>query len=91
MSMVVLVGVVVGMVTTHKRTKRRRYILTMIGERYTAIHYALPMCQAIPTETNVVYKLHSSTHTWKTRQYQFCFGLSLYAINQRKLYIVGIK
>ena len=34
---------------THKRTKRRRYILTMIGERYTAIHYALPMCQAIPT------------------------------------------
>ena len=29
------------------------------------------MCQAIPTETNVVYKLHSSTHTWKTRQYQF--------------------
>ena len=49
------------------------------------------MCQAIPTETNVVYKLHSSTHTWKTRQYQFCFGLSLYAINQRKLYIVGVN
>ena len=30
----------------HKRTKLRRYSLTMFGESYTANHYALPMCQA---------------------------------------------
>ena len=37
----------------------------------------LPIRQAIPTETNVVYKLHSSTHTWKTRQYQFWVVVNL--------------
>jgi len=35
-----------GMDVIHKRTKRRRYINYANSERYTANHYALPMCQA---------------------------------------------
>ena len=72
--MVVLVGVVVGMVLPIREPN-----VGGIGNRrrrnpYTANHNALPMCQAIPTETKVRYKLLSSTHLLN-RQYQFCFGL----------------
>ena len=43
---------------------------------YTANHYALPMCQAIPTETEIKICIGTSKDI-PSRQYQFCFGIVL--------------
>jgi hypothetical protein len=87
--MVVLVGVVVGMVATHKRTKYRR-----LAERIMRMR--LPIRQAIPTETNVVYTSLikicrrpvwdiSKGYTYKLVSISFGLGCSLYT--DPKLYI----
>ena len=60
MSMVVLVGVVVDMVLPIREPNvggipfKHQVPNSQVGQGwlwYTANHYALPMCQAIPTET----------------------------------------
>ena len=103
MSMVVLVGVVVDMVLPIREPNvggipfehQGQFVKDGCGIRLIIMHY-LCVKRYLLRRTwyihlNFVVIPKSNTHIWKTRQYQFCFGLSLYAINQRKLYIVGIN